>query len=609
MAEYSRPWGGVAPGDGADAGPYTRQNWWDVWGNIMGASSAIGNTLHYEDGVLYSVANGLAISYVGDTVTVECGASLVDGTFHYNDDDVDIDIPAAAAGNVRVDMIVVRKNYQTAVTYNPGGGSPTVPPLTTRITRIVGAEVATPGPASAPALTNDTTRTTYWDIPLIFVDVSAAGVVDIADYRKAARGNFYRRAYTDDNNAVITNIKMQIEVEDDTGAAGLGVSLDAELENDNNAMTRAGRVEFMWTDPTDGGEDSQFMLEGISNGAEYEMGVLVAPSTTSVDGNDRGIGAVDFQQERVNAAEVASGAYACVEGGSGNTASGNYSHAEAYQNDATGDYSHAEGYINTASGDASHAEGASVTASGDESHAEGAGTQATGDASHAEGNTTTASAAAAHAEGFATSAGASYAHAEGTTTTAIGTASHAEGGNNDADGDYSHAEGRYTTSAGDYSHSGGTRAYANEHAQMARAGGRFAIDGDSQYSDYPLFRSVVHNDASWYSLYLDGTANIINVAQDQVMTFSCLIAGTTQGCTKSFSFKIEGLIENDGGTTSILASTVTTIYDTDDVSFDAQAAADNVNDALLIQVQDTDGAGDTVRWMAVVRTAEVMFPA
>lgn len=101
----------------------------------------------------------------------------------------------------------------------------------------------------------------------------------------------------------------------------------------------------------------------------------------------------------------------------------------------------------------------------------------------------------------------------------------------------------------------------------------------------------------------------MTLAADTVWTFETKLVGTTQGCTKSFGFLINGVIENDGGTTSLLASNVTTLYDTDDAAFDAQAVADDTNDALDIEVQDTTSGGDTMRWVAITETAEVTYPA
>ena len=55
------------------------------------------------------------------------------------------------------------------------------------------------------------------------------------------------------------------------------------------------------------------------------------------------------------------------------------------------------------------------------------------------------------------------------------------------------------------------------------------------------------------------------------------------------------------------ATTRTVIDDADDPSFDARATADNVNAALVIEVQDADAGGDTVRWHAHVWVSMVTY--
>jgi len=277
-------------------------------------------------------------------------------------------------------------------------------------------------------------------------------------------------------------------------------------------------------------------------------------------GDARGAEAVDLQQSRSNANEVASGAKAFIAGGEDNRASAGFAHAEGYGTLAGGTATHAEGYETEASGTAAHAEGQSTIASEPAAHAEGHGTEASGAQSHAEGHSTVASAARSHAEGYE--------------TTASGIAAH--------------AEGQVTTAAGQVSHAGGLYASASMWGQFARTGNRFAAVGDAQFSIFALLESITHNDADWHNLTLDGASALISVATDQVMTFD---------------------IENDGGTTTMLASNVTTIYDTDDTDFDAQVVAGDTSDVLLLQVKDATSGGDTVRWAAMVRTAEVTFPA
>lgn len=83
------------------------------------------------------------------------------------------------------------------------------------------------------------------------------------------------------------------------------------------------------------------------------------------------------------------------------------------------------------------------------------GNTASGDYSHAEGNNTKATGKTAHAEGSSSTAGGWYSHAEGANTKATGTSAHAEGYFTNAYGSYSHAEGFYTITQNDGEHASG----------------------------------------------------------------------------------------------------------------------------------------------------------
>jgi len=171
MAQMSRPFPGITIGD---AGPYSVINWWDVWGAIGKGGVGFGRSADYGKGVFGAIGNGLYPSENITNINVNTGAGLIDGLYCENTASVTVPIPASGAGTNRIDVIVVRKNYQQAVTYTPTGGAPTVPPRTARITVIRGTEAA--GPV-APSVTQDVTRTTYWDIPIAQVQVSAAGAL------------------------------------------------------------------------------------------------------------------------------------------------------------------------------------------------------------------------------------------------------------------------------------------------------------------------------------------------------------------------------------------------------------------------------------------------
>lgn len=155
---------------------------------------------------------------------------------------------------------------------------------------------------------------------------------------------------------------------------------------------------------------------------------------------------------------------------------------------------------------------------------------------------------------------------------------------------------------------GGNGALANFSGQLAMAAGRDTASGQTQSWISPIRASETHDDATWRTLAINGFAYGIPVREDSVLAFTALIVGATSGMAKGFGFRIDGVIENDGGTTALKGTpTVTTLDDSDDTSFNAQAVADDTNDALAVQVQDADGAGDTVRWAGMVTAAEVQY--
>jgi hypothetical protein len=120
-----------------------------------------------------------------------------------------------------------------------------------------------------------------------------------------------------------------------------------------------------------------------------------------------------------------------------------------------------------------------------------------------------------------------------------------------------------------------------------------------------------HASSAWERLLIAGdTDGELVIPSDTIWAFTALVVGITSGATKSFAFKLEGAIENDGGTTALKGSvTKAVLDDADDTSFDARAVADDAEDSLAIEVSDSDGSGDTVRWSATVVIAEATYGA
>lgn len=83
------------------------------------------------------------------------------------------------------------------------------------------------------------------------------------------------------------------------------------------------------------------------------------------------------------------------------------------------------------------------------------------------------------------------------------------------------------------------------------------------------------------------------IIQDSIWYFKAVIVGTESGCANSYCWILEGLIENDGGNTTMLNVTATVNYYRDVVTKEWQAIADNVNDRLAFQFRDTAGPDAT----------------
>lgn len=165
--ENSYYWSGTSIGD---AGPYEDNTQWTMLGAIARSGNAESDSALYDIGVFYAVANKLEPTINGTNIDVDTGASFVDGSYHENDASVSVAIPNTGA---RTEYVVVRKNFSTTITYTPPSGvGPTVGPQESRITRV-------------SVVVQDTTRATYWDVPLCSIDVDGAGALsNLVDLRK-----------------------------------------------------------------------------------------------------------------------------------------------------------------------------------------------------------------------------------------------------------------------------------------------------------------------------------------------------------------------------------------------------------------------------------------
>jgi hypothetical protein len=237
------------------------------------------------------------------------------------------------------------------------------------------------------------------------------------------------------------------------------------------------------------------------------------------------------------------------------------------------------------------------TSVGQRAFAEG-NSQATGDYAHAEGSSTLASGA--------------YAHTEGYSATAAGSTAHAEGGQTAASAQYAHAEGYYTSASATAAHASGYYSTANKQYQRALASGRFAANGDSQYTELVLRRATTN--ATPLELTIDGaapTGTTENTSNRFICatgkTYACLamIAARKSDGTSAFFIR-QVLIKNVSGTVSLEGSVQTVGVDINPAGWTVPAiTADNTNKGLVITV--TGVAATNIRWSATIQAQEILY--
>lgn len=156
---------------------------------------------------------------------------------------------------------------------------------------------------------------------------------------------------------------------------------------------------------------------------------------------------------------------------------------------------------------------------------------------------------------------------------------------------------------------GGNGALADKHGQRAFAGGAFAVQGDCQQSD--LIWRVTTTNATITEAFLNGATATLRAAitAGRSIAFSFLIIGRSSAGV-SAAWQVVGAIQNNAGTTALVAAVTTTVIAdgtgaTWGVAGGVTIDADNGNDALRVQV--TGALATTIRWAIHGRLMEVAY--
>lgn len=165
-------------------------------------------------------------------------------------------------------------------------------------------------------------------------------------------------------------------------------------------------------------------------------------------------------------------------------------------------------------------------------------------------------------------------------------------------GSHNEANASHTFATGQY-------AKAAEIGKLARATGRFSADGDAQGGQFILRADTTDATATVLTTNNSTAAstNQIVAASDTCITFDGTITAMQNGAQAYASWRIEGLLVNDGGTTTLANSATTVISNAD--GWGMALSADNTNNALAITC--TGEASHNIRWVANIRTSEVTY--
>lgn len=111
-------------------------------------------------------------------------------------------------------------------------------------------------------------------------------------------------------------------------------------------------------------------------------------------------------------------------------------------------------------------------------------------------------------------------------------------------------------------------------------------------------------DATPTELFLNGVSERITLATDSAI----MLIGTVMGrsATEIAGYELRGLVDNDGGTTTLKGTYSKVSQFEDDPGWDVALAGDDSNDAAIIQV--TGAAATTINWTARMMFTEVASP-
>lgn len=174
-----------------------------------------------------------------------------------------------------------------------------------------------------------------------------------------------------------------------------------------------------------------------------------------------------------------------------------------------------------------------------------------------------------------------------------------------ASGSVSLAIGQQCTASAEKSIAIGWRMTSNIIGKFAVATERFAANGDNCSASYRLQAATTNATATVMTTNQSSASsnNQIVAASDTAISFLGTITAIQNGAQAYASWKVEGLLVNDGGTTTLANSAITVIQNAS--NWGMALSADNTNNALAVTC--TGEASHNIRWMSNIQTSEVTY--
>ena len=210
------------------------------------------------------------------------------------------------------------------------------------------------------------------------------------------------------------------------------------------------------------------------------------------------------------------------------------------------------------------------------------------------------------ASGVSTIANGDNSYAGGSNTQATGFSAHAQNVGNVATGTGSYVEGRDNLASGYTAHASGYNSIAALYGEYAHAAGRFANNGDAQFSR--VIARIATTDATLTETFLDGIDDLLTILDEYTYACTITVVGRQDNGTDNFMGTYHVLVRNNA-TVVALVGAVDIIYENNAGGWGAGGGlpVSILAGATNLEVWVEGLAAHNIRWIATVEMTRVGY--